>query len=75
MEVAVEEADDVGGLVVDDGLRLAIPERGNGDAMTTPTPDEPPPFLGTWGRVYAAVVAYLILLIALFRWFTRAFAA
>ena len=25
-----------------------------------PTPDEPPPFLGTWGRVYAAVAGYLI---------------
>jgi hypothetical protein len=43
--------------------------------MTTPSPDEPPPFLGTWRRLYVAVVAYLILLIALFRWFARAFAA
>jgi hypothetical protein len=43
--------------------------------MIPPTPDEPPPFLGTWRRVYAAVVAYLIVLIILFRWFARAFAA
>lgn len=36
--------------------------------------DEPPPFLGTWGRVYAAVILYLIVLIVLFalfaHWFT-----
>lgn len=36
-------------------------------------PDEPPPFLGAWHRVYAAVLAYLALLIALFYGFTRAF--
>ena len=36
-------------------------------------PDEPPPFLGTWRRVYIAVLAYLALLIALFYGFTRAF--
>ena len=28
--------------------------------------DEPPPFLGTWKRVYIAVVLYLIVLITLF---------
>ena len=32
--------------------------------------DEPPPFLGTWKRVYAAVVLYLSALILLFMWFT-----
>ena len=32
---------------------------------------ERPPFLGTWRRVYAAVVFYLVALIALFTWFTR----
>ena len=37
-------------------------------------PDEPPPFLGTWPRVYTAVVVYLALLIALCYVFTRAFA-
>ena len=35
--------------------------------------DEPPPFLGTWPRVYAAVLAYLAALIALFYVFTVAF--
>ncbi len=36
-------------------------------------PDEPPPFLGTWPRVYAAVVCYLLTLIALFALFSRTF--
>jgi hypothetical protein len=34
-------------------------------------PDEPPPFLGTWRRVYVAVALYLcafIGLLALFTW-------
>ena len=39
-----------------------------------PNDEDPPPFLGTWPRVYAAVVIYLIILIALFHAFTRAFA-
>ena len=26
---------------------------------TMSLPDEPPPFLGTWQRVYAAVIVYL----------------
>jgi hypothetical protein len=37
-------------------------------------PDEPPPFLGTWRRMYTAVLAYLALLIALFYLFARFFA-
>jgi hypothetical protein len=37
-------------------------------------PDEPPPFLGTWRRLYAGVIVYLALLIALCYAFTRAFA-
>lgn len=36
-------------------------------------PDEPPPFLGTWPRVYAAVLIYLALIITAFYIFTRAF--
>jgi hypothetical protein len=36
--------------------------------------NEPPPFLGTWKRVYTAIVLYLAVLIALFYGFTRAFA-
>lgn len=36
--------------------------------------DEPPPFLGKWPRVYAAVLLYLALLIAAFYAFARVFA-
>lgn len=36
-------------------------------------PDEPPPFLGTWPRVYTAVLIYLAILIILFYVFTRMF--
>ena len=35
-------------------------------------PDDPPPFLGTWRRVYAAVLIYLCLVVAGLYWFTRA---
>jgi hypothetical protein len=35
--------------------------------------DEPPPFLGSWRRVYAAVLFYLALMIAALYAFTRAF--
>ena len=37
------------------------------------TREEPPPFLGTWPRVYAAVVIYLVAVISLFAWFGKAF--
>jgi hypothetical protein len=36
----------------------------------TPHDDEPPPFLGTWKRVYSAVLVYVLALILLFLWFT-----
>jgi hypothetical protein len=36
-------------------------------------PDDPPPFLGTWARVYTAVLVYLAALILLFYVFTRMF--
>jgi len=36
-------------------------------------PDEPPPFLGTWRRVYPAVLIYLAGLIFVFYLFTRAY--
>ena len=39
--------------------------------MNDRIPDEPPPVLGTWGRVYLFVLCYLALLIALFYFFTR----
>ena len=34
--------------------------------------EEPPPFLGTWNRIYTAVLIYLAALIAAFYAFTRA---
>ncbi|HWC98363.1 MAG TPA: hypothetical protein VG456_16505 [Candidatus Sulfopaludibacter sp.] len=34
-------------------------------------PDDPPPFLGTWTRVYRAILIYLVLIIAAFYAFTR----
>jgi hypothetical protein len=36
-------------------------------------PDEPPPFLHSWSRVYLAVILYLALLIGAFYAFTRLF--
>jgi hypothetical protein len=39
--------------------------------MNEHEPDEPPPFLGTWKRVYSAVLVYLLALILLFLWFTQ----
>ena len=36
-------------------------------------PDENPPFLGTWRRVYVAVMIYLAVIIALAYLFTRAY--
>ena len=36
-------------------------------------PDEAPPFLGTWRRVYIGVLVYLVLIIAVFFLFTRAY--
>jgi hypothetical protein len=38
-----------------------------------PVADEPPPILGTWPRVYAAVLVYLAALMALFTLFTHLF--
>ena len=32
--------------------------------------NEPPPFLGTWKRVYIAVLIYLAALIGMLGWFT-----
>jgi hypothetical protein len=39
-----------------------------------PVIDEPPPFLGTWRRVYILVICYLACLITLFYIFTRSYA-
>jgi hypothetical protein len=38
-----------------------------------PEPDDPPPFLGTWRRVYTAILIYLAGTIAVFYLFTRAY--
>ncbi|HSB13288.1 MAG TPA: hypothetical protein VLE22_02450 [Bryobacteraceae bacterium] len=38
-------------------------------------PDEPPPFLRTWSRVYAAIIGWLAVLIFLFFLFSKAFSA
>lgn len=38
-----------------------------------PPDDERAPYLGSWPLLYAVVVVNLVLLIALFTWFTRAF--
>jgi hypothetical protein len=35
--------------------------------------DDRPPFLSTWGQLYAAIVGYLFFLIGLFYAFTRAY--
>jgi hypothetical protein len=37
--------------------------------------DEPPPFLGTWKRVYVAVLTYVAFVIFSFYLFSRAFGA
>ena len=36
--------------------------------------DEPPPFLGSWARIYLAVILYLVTLITLFWFFEKAWA-
>jgi len=36
-------------------------------------PDEPPPFLGTWRRVYVGILIYLVVIITVFYLFTRAY--
>jgi hypothetical protein len=41
---------------------------------STALDNEPPPFLGTWKRVYTAILIYLACLIGAFYAFTRVFA-
>jgi len=36
-------------------------------------PDEPPPFLGSWKRIYVAVLVYLCVIVSVFYLFTRAY--
>jgi hypothetical protein len=40
---------------------------------TSDVPDPPPPFLGTWRRVYIATLIYLALIIFICYLFTRAY--
>ena len=51
-------------------------QRSNMDPHTTSAgpetqKEEPPPFLGSWRRIYIAIVVYLVTVIALFGLFTR----
>ena len=41
--------------------------------MRAEPPDEPPPILGSWVRLYLIVVLELVLVIVLLAWFTRTF--
>lgn len=43
------------------------------DPVPEEIPDEPPPFLGSWPRVYAAVLVYLAAIILFLYAFTRAY--
>jgi hypothetical protein len=36
--------------------------------------DDPPPFLGSWNRIYLVVILYLVTLITLFWFFEKAWA-
>jgi hypothetical protein len=41
--------------------------------QTPRDPDEPPPFLGTWRRVYTVILIYLGVIVAGLYLFTRAY--
>jgi hypothetical protein len=43
-------------------------------SRNAPMPDDPPPILGTWKRLYIFVLCFLAAVIALFYAFTRFFA-
>lgn len=43
------------------------------DERDEPAEDEPPPFGGSWGRLYALVLGNLVFLVVLFYLFTKAF--
>jgi hypothetical protein len=43
------------------------------DYKIPPADDEPPPFLGTWRRIYAFVLIHLALWILVFYFFTERF--
>jgi hypothetical protein len=43
------------------------------DLSPIPVPDDPPPFLRKWSRVYVAVLGYLLLVIAALYGLTQLF--
>lgn len=43
------------------------------DLLSHDVPDEAPPFLRTWRRVYVATLIYLAAVILTFYWFTEAY--
>jgi len=51
---------------------MSQPLNSNGEPLPVMA-DEPPPFLGSWPRVYLAVLVWLAILISLFYGFTVAF--
>jgi len=53
----------------DSSYALGLPQ-----APHKEVPDEPPPFLGTWRRVYIFVLGYLALVIAALYIFSRIYA-
>ncbi|MFT5354850.1 MAG: hypothetical protein ACI9KE_002063 [Polyangiales bacterium] len=43
------------------------------EAKRAESVDDPPPILGSWTNVYAAVLAVLVVLIGVFYWLTERF--
>lgn len=50
---------------------MKLPEELSAD----PQREDPPPFLGTWRRVYVAVICWLAVLILVFYLFARSFSS
>jgi hypothetical protein len=46
-------------------------QRRQGDSEVSHQTEEPPPILGTWPRIYAVVIGWIVILISLFYWFTK----
>ena len=58
-----------------DGVSSPSPPRAGGGVSSDEQfrPDEPPPFGGSWTRLYALVLGNLLVLIVIFYLFTKAF--
>lgn len=54
-------------------LRGMLKERMDRELPVRRVSDEPPPFLGRWGRVYAVILGYLLVLILILYGVTRHF--